>query len=321
MKSLSRLGLASGVAALLLQTTAAEAAGLPTRDMNPLLQPILIPSLVPVNPNDGWRMDHSLYITNTQQITSSGNESVIIDVENYRYEFALSHRQDRWRSQIRIPLVANKTGELDSLIEDWHDLFGLPQGDRDDLPRDRINIQYERDGVIEYSETDDSSGLGDIALSFGYQPEDSIFTYYTAIELPTGSESDLSGNEAVDYALWIEMQTAINNDADAYGMFGLSFPGDDGALEGLLVDYFWVAQLGFEYGFSEQLIGIAQLDMHGDTVDDSDLTPFEYSVQIQLGLGFPRLFENHRLDLFFSEDIHVESAPDITFGLRLSRNF
>ena len=39
------------------------------------------------------------------------------------------------------------------------------------------------------------------------------------------------------------------------------------------------------------------------------------------GLGFLKLFDNHRLDLFFSEDIKVESAPDITFGLRLAREF
>ena len=48
------------------------------------------------------------------------------------------------------------------------------------------------------------------------------------------------------------------------------------------------------------------------------LTAFGNSLQIQLGLGFPQLFENHRLDVFFSEDILVGSAPDISFGLRLS---
>lgn len=320
---MSRSKAAALVATLLLLAIGQKAAalGLPTRDLNPVLQPILIPSLVPVNPNDGWRIDHGLYITNTQQKTTSGSESVIIDVENYRYEFAFSYRQDRWRTQVNVPLMANKSGELDSLIEDWHDFFGLPQGDRDDLPRDRVDIQYQRDGVVEYSQTDDSSGLGDIALSLGYQPEDSNLTYYVAIELPTGSESDNTGNEAIDFALWAELRTLIYDDVGAYGMLGLSFPGDDGALEGLLVDVFWVAQLGVEYGFNEQVLGMAQLDMHGETIDDSDLRPFENSLQLQLGLGFPRLFESHRLDLFFSEDIYVESAPDITFGLRLSRNF
>ncbi len=321
MKSVNRPLAALGACALLSQANPAAAAGLPTRDLNPVLQPILIPSMVPVNPNGGWRVDHSLYITNTQQETSRGNESVIIDVENYRYEFALSHSHERWRTQIRVPLMANRSGELDTLIEDWHDFFGLPQGDRDSLPKDQIFIEYERDGVVEYSQTESSSGLGDIALSLGYQAENSNFTYYGAIELPTGSESDYTGNEAIDFALWIEMQTVVSSDTDAYGMFGFSFPGDDGGLEGLLVDYFWVAQLGLEYGFSEQVLGMAQLDMHGETIDNSDLRPFGNSVQIQLGLGFPELFENHRLDLFFSEDIYVESAPDITFGLRLSRNF
>ena len=42
---------------------------------------------------------------------------------------------------------------------------------------------------------------------------------------------------------------------------------------------------------------------------------------MQLGLGFPRLLGEQRLDLFFSEDILVGSAPDISFGLRLSRSY
>ena len=106
-----------------------------------------------------------------------------------------------------------------------------------------------------------------------------------------------------------------------YGLVGLSFPADDGTLEGLIVDEIWVAQLGLEYRFSQNLVGIAQLDLHSETIEDSDLDAFGESLQIQLGLGFLRLFENHRLDLFFSEDILVGTAPDITFGARLSTGF
>ena len=104
-------------------------------------------------------------------------------------------------------------------------------------------------------------------------------------------------------------------------MLGISFPADDGTLEGLIVDEIWVAQLGLEYRFSENLVGTAQLDLHSATIDDSDLDAFGESLQIQLGLGFLQLFENHRLDLFFSEDILVGTAPDITFAAHLSTGF
>jgi hypothetical protein len=212
--------------------------------------------------------------------------------------------------------MANGRGELDALIEDWHDLFGFPQGERDDFPRDQINIEYQRDGVVEYSQTESSSGLGDISLSIGYQPPGQT-GYFAGIELPTGSESDFTGNEAVDLAFWFAREFEAGPQSNAYGMLGVSFPGDDGGLEGLIADRIWVAQLGFDYRFNESVVGTAQLDLHGETVDDSGMRAFGESMQIQLGLGFLKLIENYRLDLFFSEDILVDSAPDITFGLRL----
>jgi hypothetical protein len=113
----------------------------------------------------------------------------------------------------------------------------------------------------------------------------------------------------------------VNNEMSIYGLFGVSFPGDDGNLQGLLVDEIWVAQLGTQYFFNDGIAGTVQLDWHSAVIDDSDLKAFGDSLQIQLGLGFLKLFDDHRLDLFFSEDIKVESAPDITFGLRLAREF
>jgi hypothetical protein len=294
--------------------------GFATRELNPILQPIYLPSLVPVKTENGWRVDHSFFITNDFQQKDKGNESLIIDVENYRYEFDVSHRKDNWLTQVSIPLMANRGGELDSTIENWHDLFGLPNGDRDKFPQDDIVIEYVRDGIVEYSQTSSSSGVGDISLALGYQPTGKT-AYFAGIELPTGSESDYTGNEAIDVAFWISRAASVSANTNAYGMLGISFPGDDGQLKGLVRDHVWVAQLGLDYRFSNDYIGTAQLDMHGATIEDSNLRAFGESFQVLLGLGFPNLLENHRLDLFFTEDILVNSAPDVTFGLRLAREF
>ncbi|MDH3764021.1 MAG: DUF3187 family protein [Gammaproteobacteria bacterium] len=297
-----------------------NAAGFATRELNPMLQPLFLPSLLPFGAENGWRIDHSLFVTNDFQKRDRGNESLIIDVENYRYELDLSHRNDKWLTHVNIPLMANRDGELDGTIEDWHDFFGLPEGKRPDYPRDQVNIEYRRDGVVEYSQTEASEGLGDIAISVGYQPTGAT-AYFAGIELPTGSASDFSGNEAIDIAFWLTHEARINAAANAYGMLGISFPGDDGNLEGLTADHIWAAQLGIDYRFWDDFVATAQLDMHTGAIDGSALRAFEESYQILLGLGFLRLFDNHRLDLFFTEDILVRSAPDITFGLRLAREF
>jgi len=294
--------------------------GLATRDLNPVLQPVYLPTQAPVNQDNGWRIDHSIYITNTLQEERENGENLVIDAENYRYELGFSYRKDHWLAQVNIPFVANNGGELDGLIDSWHDFFGLPEGDRDKFPKDEFNIEYLRDGIEQFSQDSDTSGLGDLSIAIGFESQHET-RYFIGVELPTGSESDFSGNEAVDFAIWVSREKRIDEEMSLYGFLGLSFPADDGTLEGLIVDEIWVAQLGLEYRFNENLVGIAQLDLHSETIEDSDLDAFGESIQIQLGLGFLRLFENHRLDLFFSEDILVGTAPDITFGARLSTGF
>ena len=206
------------------------------------------------------------------------------------------------------------------MIDSWHDFFGLPDGDRDDFPKDKINIEYQRDGVVEYSQDKSSSGLGDISLALGHQRPGAP-GLFIGIELPTGSESDYTGNETIDFGFWATHAKEVNTRANLFGLLGLSFPGDDGNLEGLIVDQILVAQLGADYLFNDSMIGTVQLDYHSAIIDDSDLTAFGDSLQIQLGLGFLELFEDYRLDLFFSEDIYVGSAPDVSFGIRLMQNY
>lgn len=313
----------SRLAASLVLCLAADslaAAGFASRDMNPMLQPIYLPRLVPMTAEAGWRIDHSLYITNTLQNLSRGDEELVLDVENYRYEFALRNRRGNWLTQITVPLLANEGGQLDSLIEDWHDLFGLPQGKRDRFPRDQLEIVYRRDGETVYSQTESSSGLGDISLALGYQKPGAT-GYFVGVDLPTGSEDDFTGNEALDFGFWLTREIPLDEKFTGFGLLGISFPGDGGSLEGLVADQIWVAQLGADYRFRDDIIGTLQLDFHSASIEDSELKAFGESLQVLVGLGFANLFGEHRLDLFFTEDIYVGSAPDITFGLRLAREF
>ncbi|HEY5739797.1 MAG TPA: DUF3187 family protein [Gammaproteobacteria bacterium] len=314
------IGAAAATLLLLGCAQANAGAGFASREMNPVLQSIYLPALVPMSSDAGWRIDHSLYLTNTLQDMGSGDEELLIDAESYRYEFALRNRRGNWVTQITVPLVATEGGQLDSVIDDWHDFFGLPHGRRDRFARDNLDIEYRRDGDVQFSQTESSSGLGDLSLAIGYQPAGET-GYYVGVDLPTGSADDFSGNEKTDVALWMQRTLEFATDTRAYGMLGVSFPGDGGKLEGLLVERVWAAQLGMEFRFTDNLLATAQLDMHSRTIDGSQLDAFGNSLQILLGLGFANLWDEYRLDLFFTEDILVGSAPDISFGLRLAREF
>ncbi len=310
------------IATLLLAVFGSEAAafGLATRDQNPMLQPVYLPGYFTVDPEQEWRFDTNLYITNTHQLKEGNREDLIIDVENLRLQFDIGLRRGDWVYTASVPFIDNSAGEFDRIIEDWHDFWGFPQGTRDKTPRFEVDIEYRRDGELVYSQTSSSSGMADISLAAGYQPAGEI-GYFLGIELPSGDPDDFSGNDSIDVALWLISDGKIDDQTAIYGLFGLSFPGIDGNLGDLLVDEIWFAQVGVEYRFTDRISGIAQLDMHGKTLSDSRLKAFNESLQLQLSLGIDDVVAGHRLDLFFSEDIDVGTAPDITAGARLTRQF
>ena len=225
MKRTSLLALAGVV----FSQIAIAGPGLATRDLNPVLQPIFLPTRAVIGDDDGWRVDHSFYITNTLQSESRNVERLVIDVENYRYELGLGFRRDQWLARVNIPLLANSGGELDGLIDSWHDFFGLPEGDRDDFAKDEINIEYLRDGSVEFAQGSNTSGIGDLSIAVGFETSTAI-RYFVGIELPTGSEEDFSGNEAVDLAIWASRDKRIDETLSLYGLRGLSFQADDGTL-------------------------------------------------------------------------------------------
>ena len=90
-------------------------------------------------------------------------------------------------------------------------------------------------------------------------------------------------------------------------------------LKELVKDRIWLSQLGTEYDFNENISAILQFDLHTATLENTQLRAFGNSLQMQIALQFRNWIPNHAIDLFFSEDILIESAPDITFGLRVSR--
>ena len=313
-----------GIAALVLLFSAesnAASLGLPTRDQNPMLQAYYLPA-IDMQRDNGWHLSHALYITNTFQNESRGNEKLIIDVESYRYDISVAYQSEKWRLGTTLPLIANKPGQLDSLIEDWHNIFGLPQSGRTQNPDDQINLSYSRNGNIVFEQNKSDSDIGDLSLSFGYRlsySDKGSTELGIGIELPTGSIDSNSGNEKIDAAIWIGKSRQFTEYSQFYGMFGVSLPGKGGQLEDRIKSRIWFSQFGTEYDLSSDITGILQLDWHSATLKNSELTAFGNSLQMQLALQFQNWFDNYSVDLFFSEDILVKSAPDITFGLRVSR--
>lgn len=294
--------------------------GLATRDQNPMLQAYYLPA-IGFSSQPGWQYSYSLFITNTFQTETINNETLVIDAESYRYDFAIAYQQNNWRLNTKIPLIFTQGGALDGLIEDWHDFFGLPEGGRKSNANDQLNIEYIKNGTTIFLQNKADNGIGDIEVSLSYQlagDKKQSSEISVGIELPTGSVDTNSGNETTDIALWLSHSRTASENTNFYGLIGYSRLGKGGQLDTQLNTGVWVAQMGTEHIFTPNITGIIQFDMHSALIKDSALKAFGNSLQIQVGLKFRNLMKNHDLDLFFSEDILAGSAPDITFGIRIN---
>jgi hypothetical protein len=302
--------------------------GLNTRDQNPMFQAYYLPSIdlpgIYLKGHQGWQVSHSVYLTSVFQNTSQDNETLVLDGENYRYDFSIAYQRDKWRLAAAVPFIFNDDGSFDAAIEDWHDFVGLPQGGRLSRPHNQLEIVYTKNGETFFSQTQATNDIGDIAVSLSYSfanSDKNLSAISFAIELPTGSEKNISGNEAVDVALWLSRAYQSSKLTRLYGLLGVSLPGQGGQLERLQESAVWVGQIGIEHLLYPDWSAIVQLDAHTAFIEDSQLRALGNSVQIQIGLRVNKITQDHDIDLFFAEDIVVGSAPDITVGFKLHRSY
>ena len=150
---------------------------------------------------------------------NSGAERILIDGETYRHSLACRRGfRDRWEYLFEVSAVAHRAGAFDGFIENWHDVFHLPQGDRDSAPRDRLAVFYA-DGDRTYVDIGrDVFTLGDIGLGVGYSlphwplSNDGL-AIRTGVKLPTGDESSLAGSGGYSASVWAETSGALPGSA------------------------------------------------------------------------------------------------------------
>lgn len=299
------------------------ASGFNTRDQNPLLQSYYLPSIA-ILEREGWQSFHSLFITNTYQRETGGNENLTMDAEIYRYEFSIAYQWDLWRLTATVPLIFYSGGKLDSAIEDFHELFYFPDGGRPDNPDNRIDLRYDRNGQTLFFQQFRDNGLGDIVISLTrelFSGKGAATSVSFGVEAPTGELSIFGREEAIDYGIWLSHERLIIPDLSLYGMIGWSLLDTAGVLGKYVNERVQVIQFGGEYRFSPKIFALLQFDIHSAIVKDSALDSLDDSMQMQVGIKLRQWITHYDVDLFFSEDVLVGSAPDITFGLRVARTY
>ncbi len=114
-----------------------------TRNQNPLLRGFYqpLPSDSRLDSSESWSA--TLLVSNTLNVESRPHESLLVDGEstaiNLAYENGLFRR---WRLRLSLPILHDSGGVLDSVIDDWHRLFGFSRGARPFYPKRRIDYSY-----------------------------------------------------------------------------------------------------------------------------------------------------------------------------------
>ena len=309
-----------------LHAAAATASPFPTRDQNPLLAgyglPTALSSRLPFA--DSWDWSSDFNWASSAIVQHAESESLLVDAETREVRFNLTRSMgERWAVQLQLPYRYTGAGNLDSFIDSWHDFFSLPEGHRSDLPRDQFRIRYERNGVTLIDADTSSEGLADVTAALGYQWVSNERTHVSAwltVDLPTGNADKFNGNGSTDVSLALAGEQRLSKRWTGFAQAAVTHLGDGDLFGDQQRSIAWSGLAGVSADVWRGLELKMQVDAHTAVIDDSTLDYLNDAVILTVG-GAWKFKSGWQLDLGVSEDIAVETSPDVVFviGVRRTR--
>lgn len=296
-----------------------------TRDQNPLVMIYGLPGATPakiIAPGE-HRFTSSLNMSNTINAERRDNESLFVDAESYQlnlvYDLGLNRN---WMFRLQLPFIRHSAGFMDSHIDDYHDLLGLPEDVRPFYPIDRIDIRYTADGSEQLLLQRSSGGIGDLSLQLAWQAStgpDASTSYWMSLKLPSGDSDKLTGSGATDLALWLARDERMDEDLWWYANIGAVFMGDSEVLAAQHNSSALFASTGLQMQPWNAVQLKFQLETHTAFYDSG--TDFLGSViQFTFG-GSIILGPSSSLDIAIAEDIQTGASPDVNFNISWQRRF
>jgi len=270
-----------------------------------------------------WTLDATFSWANSAIVQSSTRESLIVDAETRELRLSLARGFEHGLAlRLHLPLRETTAGSLDGFIDDWHSTFGLPEGARPTLTEDSLRLFYRRDGRVAFASTASARGIGDIAIDVGKQlgaSERGAFAGWLSLKLPTGDANEFAGSGSVDVAASMSGQQRFGERWEVFGQLSGTWLGNGDRLSTLQRDLVWAATAGISVDVFGALQLTVQLDAHTGVFDsDTDFL----GDAVLLSLGGTYAFESDwQLSAAVTEDIDVETSPDVVFVLALRKTF
>ena len=246
----------------------------------------------------------------------SGDEYLNLDGETGRLALEVRYAiSDNLDVQLELPWLKHSGGNLDSLIDNWHDFWGMSDGGRSNVEQDLLDYRYR--GEDNFLLEDDSSGLGDTSLSLGYRfygDEEASASIVVGYKFGTGDEDKFLGSGADDAYLALRFSGDQRSDLPLrwHGQLGYLYAGESELIQNIQEQHLWFAGLGLDWRLGESWSLLGQVDAHAAPADSDIKGIGETAVMLTLGARW-RFAEQWDLDLSLVEDIQVETAPDVVF--------
>ena len=258
-------------------------------------------------------------VANNYSVDTDEPEAVYFDGETQRLagHFGIG-LGGGWELEGEISWQRHDGGELDKSIENWHDFWGLPDDNRDEVPRGLINFSYAGPGAS-FAMRKSVKGWGDARLALVrniWSDEATVISGRAGVKFATGDEDDLLGSGSEDYYLSLNFSGHQQSDLPLrwHGQLGYLHAGDADILGDIQQQDLWFASLGMEWQAWQTVHLKLQVDSN-DAVADSSLDQLG-SVAVQLTAGLSWLFApGWEAEFSFSEDIAVDTAPDFVLQL------
>ena len=264
-------------------------------------------------------------IGNHYRIAARGEEQLVFDGETWRTSFFYRRRiHERWSVGVEIPLYRHSGGFVDDLVDSWHSLLNLPDGNRNLRPEDQLRYLYNDRGATAYFLEQPSSGVGDMQISVARElGSEGDLLLRAVLKLPTGDADILTGSGAADLSVSLLKQSArmfVGDPAGIYWGAGLLVVGEPDVFAARSRDWVAFGVFGGSWRPRPRLGLKAQLDFH-TRFYDSDLDEMgKDSVQASMG-GWWSLDERRRLSFAVSEDLVVKTSPDVSIHIGFSWGF
>ena len=301
----------------------------PVRNLSPpaLVHGLAVAEAARLNPQGRFSARLGLDIVSNATVSDSTNESILLDGESYVTTLGLRYGiAERLQVGLDLPWIAHSEGSLDGFVQDWHKFFGLPNGDRSQLPDDELTYAYANGNGDQLLLDGETGGLGDVRVLLAWQlmnSDASAASLLVSLKAPTGDADDLTDSSAWDVSIAVSAQRDFSlerGSAAVWGGFGASWLGNGEVLENRVED--WAASAWAGAGWSPlDWLGLKlQLDSHSalydSELDELGNPPLILTMGGSLGFG-----DSTSLDIGVGEDLAVNSSPDVTFHLNLSHKF